>query len=864
MSAPPTGGAQRDSRDLAERLYEEARELPAAERATFITESCQGDDLLREDLCGLIAHADAAEDFFERLAGAVPTAGLLPIVITDRYEIQTCIGAGGMGAVYKARDRRLQRDVALKFLPPHFAAGPDAQEHLLREARAAAGLEHPNVCTVHEISRTEDGRPFISMVCYEGETLKERLRHGAIPVAEAVEIGKQIARGLAAAHVRKIVHRDVKPGNVMLLSDATVKLLDFGIARLADAAVTGPGGTRGTVAYMSPEQARGDAVDARCDLFALGVVLHEMVTGVQPFRGGNDRAVLQAILHDPPVPLRRLEPQAPPALEQIVDRLLRKEPDARYADASELLADLEELTPKATTVSPRFASARKPRAWLAAAIGLVVVAVLTARTLSSRHSPYGAARTPAVAVTPPPSDALALFAKTIAVLPFANLSGDPAEEYLVDGLTEELIGALSHVSGLRVVARTSAFAFKDTHRDIRDIGEALGVSAILEGSIQRVGDHIRVRAQLVNVADGMNLWADAYDREVTDVFAMQQELALRISGSLQVGLSPSGQERVRQPPTVSPEAYGFYLKGRHFWNQRTSSAFVRAREYYQRAIEADSLFASAWAGLAAVYSLQGLWGDLPSAVARERVRAAATRAVELDDQLSEAHSALGVYMHVYEWDGQAAEREQLRAIELNPRVVTVRYFYGNLLRSQGRFDEAIAQYRVARELDPLDPLVGDALGRTLVLAGRLDEAREYLQEALDLDSMFWWPHAGLGAFYEAKGELAESLREYRRAAELGGSIPHVARLLARTGQEQEARMILDRLQAEAARTGIHPPEVATILYALHDADGAMAWLEQSYRERHPKLRFIAGLPEYALLEAEPRYVDLLRRIGLRR
>jgi TolB-like protein/Tfp pilus assembly protein PilF len=546
-----------------------------------------------------------------------------------------------------------------------------------------------------------------------------------------------------------------------------------------------------------------------------------------------------------------------------VARLLDKSPAARYADASGLLADLDALA---------LTSAHSPTVWrgwqrppsggwlIAAACGLaVLMAGLTMWFVASRRSSAEPDRLAASRTDVEPGAS-----KRIAVLPFVNLSRDPEDEYLVDGLTEELIGALSQVQALRVVARTSAFAFKNTHRDIRDIGRALGVDVIVEGSVQRVGDRMRVRAQLINVPDGLRLWSEAYDREVTDVFAIQSDLSLRIASSLQAGLSPSEKQAVGDRHTVSPDAYALYLKGRHFWNQRTSSAFVRAIEYYRRAIEADSQFASAWAGLAAVYSVQGLWGDLPSAVARERMRAAATRAVELDDDLSEAHSVLGVYLHVYEWDAEAAEKEQRRAIDLDPRFVTARYFYGNLLRSHGRFEEAIAQYRKAAELDPLDPFTSDALGRALVLAGRQDEARDYFLDAVELDSMIWWPHHGLGAFYESTGRLPEALREYRRSRELGAPVTDVARVLALTGGEREARQILERLEANAARTGIHDPDVALILYALHDIDGAMAWLEQSFRERHPALRFIGGHLEFTQLEIEPRYRDLLRRIGLRR
>jgi len=865
MSAPhqPSAG-DRDRIELAERLYEEARSLPAETRSGFIENACRGDDALRSELDELLQHADAAESFFELLADAVITPHMTTTPVAGRYEIQACIGVGGMGTVYRARDTRLQRDVALKFLPPCFAGALDAEERMLQEARAAAALVHDNVCTVHEIAAAEDGRPFISMAFYDGETLKDRLLRGAIPAAEAIAVARQIARGLAAAHAHGIVHRDVKPGNVMILRDGTVKLLDFGLAKPSDMSVTRPGVTPGTVAYMSPEQARGDAVDPRSDLFSLGVVLYEMIAGVHPFRGGNQNAVIQAILHNRPDFVRTRTAGAPASLERVLTRLLHKHPASRYASADELLADFAMLMAAAPLpVSRRSDIRRIPRVVLAGALIVVVgIAAFWLAVGGPTRLPASAAAIPMVRGAGGESPE---GTKTIAVLPFTNVSRDPGEDYLIDGLTEELIGALSNVRALRVVARTSAFAFKGASLDIREIGRALDVATILEGSVQKSGDRIRVRAQLINVADGLHLWAETYDSETTDIFALQRDLALRIATALEAGLSPAERERVVRRSTASTEAFALYLKGRHFWNQRTSAAFRRAHEYFERAIEADSQYASAYAGLASVYSLQGLWGDIPPAVARERMRIAALKAVQLDDSLADAHAVLGTYMHVYEWNSEAAEREQLRAIELDPNHLTARYFYGNLLRSHGRIEEALAQYDVAIELDPLDPLLSENLGRTLMLAGRFDEAREHLQEVLDLDSTFWRAHTGLGLYYETTGRLDDALRTYRRAYELGGRRDiDIARILGRLGQEQEARRILREQEQQAARTALHDPDVATVLLALNDLEGALDWLERSYGERHPQLRFIAGDPIFKPFEVEPRYIDLLRRIGVRR
>jgi TolB-like protein/Flp pilus assembly protein TadD len=559
-------------------------------------------------------------------------------------------------------------------------------------------------------------------------------------------------------------------------------------------------------------------------------------------------------------------------LERTVARLLEKDRRRRYGDANELLADFELLTMTAAPASLRFPMQKVRRRSLVVAMGgLIVIAtigsVLWRNARGRVPVPATAAAMPAVtAAHDPASDRT----KTIAVLPFTNMSPDPDEDYLVDGLTEELIGALSKVSALRVVARTSAFAFKGANRDIREIGRALDVGTILEGSVQKVDDRIRVRAQLINVADGLHLWSETYDREVSDMFAIQRDLALRIAVALEAGLSPAERQRLVRRPTTSPDAFALYLKGRHFWNQRTSGAFLRAIEYFEQAIEIDPGYAQAHAGLAAVYSLQGLWGELAPQEARERMRAASMRAVELDDSLAEAHAVLGAYMHVYEWNSEAAEREQLRAIELDPSYPTARHYYSNLLRSMGRLEEALVQKAIAAQLDPLDPILTETLGTLLIRAGRFDEALEHVRDALELDSMFWWPHAGLGQYYEATGHLDEALGAYQRANQLRGQgrayrLPaHIARVLARAGRKTEARQVLGELQAEALRTGLHDPGVAPVLLALDDLEGAFDWLELSYRERHPQLRFIAGSPEFAPFEVEPRYIDLLRRIGVRR
>jgi serine/threonine-protein kinase len=598
-----------------------------------------------------------------------------------------------------------------------------------------------------------------------------------------------------------------------------------------------------------------------------------MLTNVRPFRGGTDQAVIHAILNAIPNPARTVDPGVPRSLERVLACLLEKNPDDRYAKAEDLLADLApELHTPGSRVTP-FTTQRVRSRWgrVASIAGAgVLIAGLGAGALlwGDRGESSGVPASPegsALAAGDAPVDP----SKTIAVLPFTNLSRDPEEDYFSDGLTEELIGVLSRVRALRVAARTSAFVFKGQNRDIRVIGAALNVGTVLEGSVRRDGNRIRVAAQLINVADGFQLWADTYERELTDIFAIQHDLALSIASALRAELTSAERERLGRPPTASAEAFALYLKGRHFWNQRTPIGFDRAIEYFQRAIAADSQYAAAHAGLAGVYSLQGLSGALGREEARERMRAAVLRALDLDDGIAEAHAVLGAYLHVYEWDADGAERELLRAIQLDPSYTTARHYYGNLLSAMGRVEEALIQKTMAVELDPLAPALSETLAFTLLYAGRPDEALHHVSNALELDSAYWRAHAVLGLVYETTGRAEDAIREFERANELARARTHrtgadIARVLARIGRQREARQLITVLQVEAAATEAHEPAVATAFMALGEGDAAFAWLEEAYRQRHPHLPFIAGDPRFASMDDDPRFINLMRRVGVRR
>ena len=529
-------------------------------------------------------------------------------------------------------------------------------------------------------------------------------------------------------------------------------------------------------------------------------------------------------------------------------------PNDRQVEAAALPpADYVGDAPVAVSAeAPEPASARRrlPRRAVvlpvAVAAGVGLAAVVSAILLLPETNAHSGAVTEAAAGS----------AKSIAVLPCVNLSGDPEQEYFSDGLTEELTGVLAGMHSLRVVARTSAFAFKGDDRDIREIAQTLNVGTILECSVRRAGERVRVTAQLINAADGFHLWAETYEREGTDVFAIQTDLALRIAGALEAKLTPVERARLARRPTTSPEAHALYQKGRYFWNQRTASGYARAIEYYERAIAADPGYAEAYAGLATVYSMQGIFDILTPEEASERTRVNALKALELDPDVAEAHTVLGGYYQAHVWDSEAAEREHLRALELDPNYSTAHFWYGNFLTSMHRFEEAIAHKRKAVELDPLSSQLNWALGITFLAASRPDEALEHFRNAVELDSLYTPAHAGIGAVYETRGQLEEAVRVYQRTDRVG-----LARALGLLGRKDEARKILGELEADAARTGVYAPWVATVFPAVDDIDGAINWLEQSYRQRHPALRFMGG-PGFDRLERDPRFRDLRRRIGL--
>jgi eukaryotic-like serine/threonine-protein kinase len=823
----------------AEDLYERARALHSEARPAFLQDACHDDPQLREELVSLLEQAEAAEGFFERLSDAV-----FPPSVPDRnvgrtvghYQIMSCIGAGGMGTVYRALDTRLNREVALKFLSVHLSAHRVAQERLLAEARAAASLEHPNVCVVHEIGETDDCRPYIVMALCEGETLKEKLRLGPLDPAEVVEIATQTARGLAAAHARGIIHRDVKPGNVMLGTGGTVTLLDFGLAKVADLTIAGPGMTPGTLAYMSPEQARGDPVDQRTDLWSLGVVFYEMLTGTRPFRGASDHALFQAILHDEPEPISQQRPETPEPLRRIVERLLRKDPDARYGEAEDLLADLAQ--------GRLSAASRRRRALLAgAAIALVALVGVAFWQAGRGREPEGA---------------------SIAVLPLTTLGADAGDDALADGMTSELIAMLAKSGQMRVIASTSVFAFKGRPFDVRRIGDSLRVSHILEGGLQKIGSRLRLQVRLVDARDGSTRWSETYDREMKDVFATEDALARAVTRELEVRLvGRTGNLLRHRTPSIA--AYELYLRGNDQTLFFTDSGIRAGLEYFQRAIALDSTYAAAYAGAARMYTLLAGRSDFSLSELHARAAAAARKAVTLDDSLPEAHAALGI---VQLWGGDlaAAETEQRRALALNPAEPRVHEYLVNVALFAGRPAEALAEARLGLEADPLSPTAIAQVAVALYHNGRCDEARAQLQLIAGLRPRVRRAVAVTALCFAEQRKWPEAIAALRQETETGGL--HVRTMLgfvlARSGQRDEAREILAELLARQQRGGNVASDVAVVYAGLGDLDRAFTWLnwavdEGSLASNTPLLREMMG-PAFRELRRDPRFERVRSRL----
>jgi len=788
------------------------------------------------------------------------------------YRITERIGAGGMGVVYRAHDERLERDVALKVLPTGTLADEDARKRFRKEALALARLNHPNIAAVYDFD-TQDGQDFLVMEYVPGGTLDSRLTNGALHEKEVVLLGAQIAAALEEAHEQGIVHRDLKPGNIAITLKGQAKVLDFGLVKLLQPASAGiPGDTltasvagtevAGTLPYMAPEQVEAERVDARTDVYALGAVLYEMGTGRRPFQANSALRLSDAIRREPPVSPRAVNPAVSPELDRIILKCLEKKSENRYQSAKELAVDLRRLR---SSVSGPFvrpkerADNRRRRVLLATGIilptGIIIALMLLVVGLNVngwRERLRGKLVSPHI--------------ESLAVLPLENLSRDPDQEYFANGMTEALITELAQIESLKVISRTSVVRYRETKEPLSQIAKELKVDAVVEGSVQRSGEKVGINVQLIDARTDRHLWAKSYERDLRDILTLQREVASAITTEIRAKVTPQEQSNLARAHQVDEAAYEAYLKGLYYSDRRTQEGLMKGNEYFQQAIALDPNYALAHAGLANSYADLGGWlGFFSPRDFLPRAREEASKALAIDDTLAQAHYSLAEAKLKYEWDWSGAEREYRRAIQLNPNYAPAHQGYGTYLEALARFDEAIAERKRARELDPLSPLRTADVGYPFYWAGQYDQAIEHYRRGLELDPTFFWSYLWIGEAYVEKGMHEEAIAEIRKAVALSAGNARVLATLgyayAVSGRRSEALKVLNDLRARSKQSYVSPYFIALVYAGLGENDRTLQWLEKAYQERHPYLLLLKVQPVFRKLRSDSHFQDLLRRIG---
>lgn len=806
-----------------ETLYNSACERKPEERGAYLESACGGDESLRLEVESLLAQEELAANFLETRESTTPGNAVEASVPAGEqigpYLVLEFLQKGGMGEVHKARDMRLDRTVAIKFLPRALAADPAALEQFQREVRAASSLNHPRICTVHDVGEFQ-GRPFLVMEFLEGQSLRDRIAGEPLPIVELMDLAVQICEALKAAHAKGIVHRDIKPGNIFITASRQIKILDFGLAKRSGEArpvakatvsaaeeqtatgtgitVTRPGGITGTLAYLSPEQARGEEVDSRSDIYSFGVVLYQMATGRPTFRAETFGELIGAILHQTPAKPSALNPAVPASLERVIMKALEKKRAARYQSVADLLADLEKITAS----------------------------------------------------------------RSLAVVPFENLCGDATQDYFADGMTEALLTELGKISALRVISRQSMMRYEGTKKSVPQIARELMVDAVVEGSVLRVGDRVRVSVQLIEAAPEGHLWANSYDREVRDVLALQGEMARTVAREIKVTLTPQEETRLAGAPAINPAVNEAYFRGRYFQNRRTKENLDRALADFQQAIELDPAFAPAYASLSEVYFSLVMYDFAHRTELLAKSKAASLKALELDDSLSAAHYTLAMH-HLATWDWSGAEVEARRAIEVNPSNASAHWWYSDLLIFQGRMTEAEAEIQRAQELNPFSVEIYVAATARLYYERRYGEFIERCQEWVKRDpSLEWNYHHGLGAAYVQMGKHEQAIAELREALKSSTMYAHtateLANALAVAGKREEAMKLLDTVEYVPWKA-----IGAALVYAgLGEKDEAFRSLEKAIEVRAPFVIVLKVDPRFDSLHEDPRFQNLLRRMNL--
>ena len=880
-------------------LFDAAVELVPSDRKQFLDQSCGADDEIRGDVESLLAAFDASESFMESPA-VVEVADIIGQTKTlekgkifGHYEIIRLIGAGGMGEVYLANDKKLDRRVAVKILNEQFSRHESNLNRFIQEAKAASALNHPNILVIHEIGESETSNYIVSEFI-EGETLREVIERSPLKSSTVLDISIQIANALVAAHTAHIVHRDIKPENIVVRPDGFVKILDFGLAKLIEQKTIGfdastlkqnqtaKGIILGTVNYMSPEQAKGEKIDERTDIFSFGEVIYEMIAGKPPFAGDSMAKTFANLINAESKPLSRFSEEVPEEMQRIVSKTLRKNRDERYQTMKDLLTDLKALrenlafdermeksrtsddktvttvlqktmgdaADNQTTEALNSTEQLRPRKSLA----VIVIAVFLIGTIGFGYY-FWSVRKPFSGTN---------VKRSLAVLPFVNAGQDTNIDYLSDGITESIINNLSQLSKLRVMSRNSAFRFKNDQTDTRTIAAQLGVETLITGDIKKIGDKYVINVRLIDAGDDSQIWGSQYVKNSADMIAVQNDVAQAVVQNLRVKLTTSEQQKLSKSYTENADAYQLYLRGRFHVFKLTPPEVNKGISYFQQAIELDPNYALAYSGISDAYRSLAIGTEMTPTEYLPKSKAASNKAIEIDEALSEGHSGLGMTLFWGEWDWNGAETQYKRAFELNPNDVNAHIFYAHLLSNTGRHAEALAEAKIARELDPLSPFVGALEGQFLIYAGKTDDAITRLQKTFELAPNFWMPHIFASTAYIEKGMYQEAITEARKARELSpvqtNSLVLESYALAKSGKRLEAQTLLNELLKFSTERFIPPCHIAQMYNGLDERDKTFEWLEKGFEQRDPKMAFLKVDPKWNNLRDDPRFIDLMRRM----